>query len=203
MYSEKSIKEYLKELASKSPAPGGGSAAALVGAIGAALLSKVANFTIGNEKYKDAEKEISNILGRSEALRENFNNLCSEDATAYKKLSDAFRLPKGEERRKEIQSALKEALRVPLAVCKSAHEAIRLCAPLVKKGNVNLITDVGDSALMLHSAFHAALLNVEINLKGIKDNEFIIRTRKTIEPMAKEVDAVNRGIAGIVEGGIR
>ena len=202
MYDTSSIRDYLDKLASRAPAPGGGSASALVGATGAALLSKVANFTIGKEKYKSVEKEIENILKRSERLREEFIKLCSEDAKAYQKLSGAFKLPKTDERKNKIQDALKEALAVPLEVCKKANEAIGLCMPVAQKGNINLITDVGDAALMLDSAFKSALLNVGINLKGIKDEKFILEVRKTLDPIEKETSSVACDIVKFVKGGM-
>ena len=201
-YSESSIRDYLNELASKAPVPGGGSAAALVGATGAALLSKVANFTIGKEKYKSVEKEIENILERSEALREEFIKLCSEDAKAYRKLSGAFKLPKTEDRKSKIEDALKEALAVPLEVCKKANETIKLCMPVAQKGNINLITDVGDAALMLDCAFKSALLNVEINLKSIKDKQFILEIKKTLEPIEKQTGSIACEIVKFVKGGM-
>lgn len=190
MYSEKRVKDYLKELASKSPVPGGGSAAALVGAIGIALLSKVANFTIGKEKYKDVETKMQEILKCSDGLLDCCSKLCSDDAKAYKKLSEVFKLPKGNERQEKLQVALKEAMAVPLDICKSSYEAMKQCVSLAKKGNINLITDVGDATLMLDSAFQSALLNVEINLKSIKDKELVVNTRRIIEPMEREIAAI-------------
>lgn len=184
--------KYLDDLASKKPAPGGGSAAALIGATGAALLSKVANFTVGKEKYKSVEKEMRGILERSEALRGKFNKLCAEDVDAYKKLSDAFKLPKDDGARKEkVQNALKEASHVPLEVCKTAHEGMKLCLFVSQKGNINLITDTGIASLMFKCTFHSGLLNVEINLNGITDKEFINGIRKTLEPMEKEISRIN------------
>ncbi len=199
-----SLKKYLDDLASKKPAPGGGSASALVGATGAALLGKVVNFTVGKEKYKGVEKEMTDILERSEALRENFARLCSEDATAYKKLSDAFKLPKDDKnRKKKIQEALKEATGVPFEICKAAHEGIKMALLVAQKGNVNLITDAGIASLMLRCAFQSGLLNVEINLKSITDNEFIMNLRKILEPMEKEVDAVNQEVVREVESQLK
>ncbi|UCD55639.1 MAG: cyclodeaminase/cyclohydrolase family protein [Candidatus Omnitrophota bacterium] len=194
------LKKYLDDLASKKPAPGGGSASALVGAAGAALLAKVANFTVGKEKYKGVEKEMAGILERSEALRENFNRLCSEDAMAYKKLSGAFKLSKEDKnRKKKIQEALKEATGVPFEICKAVHESIKMALPVAEKGNVNLITDAGIASLMLKCAFQSGLLNIEINLKSITDNEFIMNLRKVLEPMEKEVDAINEEVTEAVE----
>jgi formiminotetrahydrofolate cyclodeaminase len=200
MYSEKPLHEYCKVLGSKSPVPGGGSASALVGAAGAALLAKVANFTLGKEKYKAVENEMASILGRSEALRENFTRLCSEDAVAYKKLCGAFKLPKDDKHRKDkVEAALKEATTVPFEICKASHDGIKLCISAAEKGNKNLITDSGIASLMLKCAFESGLLNVEINLKSIKDNEFIIKLRKLLESMEKEVNAAGQEVGRLVE----
>ena len=198
MYRNKSISQYLKELASKAPAPGGGSAAALLGATGAACLAKVANFTVGKEKYKAAEKEMTDILVRQEALCEDFTRLVSEDAVVYKKLSDAFKLPKDESERRanKIQDALKVALGVPLEVCNKALEAIKFCLPVIEKGNANLITDAFIAGIMFNSAFHAAVLNVEINLKSIKDAKIVSETRKIVESAEKEMAVISKKIQG-------
>jgi formiminotetrahydrofolate cyclodeaminase len=181
MYKDKTVSEYLEELGSTKPVPGGGSAAALAGAIGAALLEKVANFTIGKEKYKAVEEEVKGILKTTEKLRGNFLKLCSDDAVAYKKLSDAFK------QKQNVQESLKEAAAVPLEICKRVHEAIKLCGPLKEKGNVNLISDVGVARLILVAAFESALLNVEVNLKSIKDEAFIRRVQNILAPIKMEV----------------
>jgi len=191
VYKDKKISEYLEELASKNPVPGGGSAAALVGAAGAALLSKVANFTIGKDKYKAFDAEAREILGLSEEARNSFIRLTSDDARAYKKLSEAFKLPKGDERQKKIQKALEEAMAVPLEVCKVAREALKLCLPLAEKGNKGLITDVGDAAFTLLCAFRSAVLNVEINAKSVKDADFVSEARKMLGNFEKEMKNVN------------
>jgi len=183
MYKDKPIKEYLDALASREPVPGGGSAAALVAATGIALLSKVANFTLGKEKYKDVEAQMKDMLKRADALRETFLELCSEDARAYKNLSRAFKMPKTDERAAKLQDALKEAMSVPLRICQGAHRAIKLCDPLAEKGNRNLLSDVDCGREMLICAYKAALLNVEINLKSIKDAGLVDKTRKTLETM--------------------
>ncbi|UCB57759.1 MAG: cyclodeaminase/cyclohydrolase family protein [Candidatus Omnitrophota bacterium] len=189
MYAEV-LKKYLDDLASTKPAPGGGSAAALTGAIAVALLAKVANFTIGKEKYKRAEEEMKNILKQSQELVESLNDLCLEDAKAYKKFSDAVKLPKGPKRQEKLQEALKEATSVPVQVCKDTHQAIKFCLPLAVRGNRNLITDAAIGAMMLECAFQSALLNVEINLKSIKDNDFVLKIREVLEPMEEEISLI-------------
>lgn len=198
MYKD-TLKKYLDDLASRKPAPGGGSAAALAGALGAALISKVANFTVGKDKYKAVEDEMQQILKRSQQLSQRFNELCSDDALAYKEFSEAVNLPKEtaeqkKERQEKLQQALRGAAAVPLEICRLAHDAIKLCLPLAQKGNVNLITDVGIASLMLTCAFESALPNVEINLKSIKDEKFILEVREVLEPLEKEIAAVNQEV---------
>ena len=188
MYSEKKIKDYLKELASREPVPGGGSAAALVGATGVACLTKVVNFTLGNEKYKNVEALMEGYLERLEKFQRVFQKLCSDDALVYGELSEAFKMPKNEERAGKIQKALKEAMDVPLEICKVSHEAMALCAPLGEKGNKNLISDVDCAVQMLKCAYQAALLNVEINLKSIRDEKFVGETKKTLESMKGKME---------------
>ncbi len=203
MYQD-ALKKYLDDLAAKLPAPGGGSAAALTAATGAALISMVANFTIGKEKYKSAEDEIKNVLSSSEDLRRKLTNLVDQDVTAYKKLSSAYKLAKDspEDKRKRhqaIQEALKEALAAPLEVCKCCHQAVKLCPIIAEKGNLNLISDVGVAVAFLESGFESALLNVEINLKNIKDEQFILGIREILEPMEKEVDAISQEVTSGVK----
>ncbi len=186
MYLDGSIRSYLDDLAAKRPTPGGGSAAALVGATGAGLLSMVANFS--------KEEVIKKILQKTEDLRRELTELVDRDVVVYQKVSAAYKLPKEKpvqkrKRSKAIQDALKEALTVPLEICKLCHEAIKLCGELAEKGNVSLISDVGVGVCLLEAAFQSALLNVEINLKGLKDEELIIETRKILEPLIGEVHA--------------
>lgn len=192
MYNETSIENYLADLAARKPAPGGGSASALAGATGTALISMVCNFTIGKEKYKDVEEGMTAILFSSESCRKKLIDLIDEDVKVYKALSISYNLPKDtseEKRRRElaIQNGLKEALSVPFEICKACHESMKLCPDLASRGNINLISDVGVAIALLESAFQSALLNIEINIIQIKDEEFIVNIRAILEPMEKEV----------------
>ncbi len=203
MYRE-SLKKYLDDLASRKPAPGGGSAAALEAAIGAALISMAANFTIGNNKYKEFEGQAKEILRQSEKLRQKFMQLVDEDVKGYKKLGFAYKMPKKtavdeKKRAEKMQEGLKQATVAPVDICKCAYEAIQLCRGLVQKGNVNLITDVAIASAMLHGAFGSALLNVEINLKSLKDEKFIAGVREILEPMEAETSAINEEISKEVQ----
>ena len=194
MYKE-SLTRYLNDLAARKPAPGGGSAAALVAAAGVSLISMVANFTIGKEKYKSVEEEIKGILSSSEALRVKLQDLVDLDVAAYKKVSTAYGLPKdtSEDKRKRqlaIQAGLREALAAPLEVCKCCHQAAKLCPAAAEKGNLNLISDVGVAILLLESAFQSALLNVEINLNAINDQQFVLEVRDILKPLGLEIAAI-------------
>jgi methenyltetrahydrofolate cyclohydrolase len=178
MLTEKTVIKFLDELASKSPAPGGGSVAALAGALGSALTSMVCNLTVGKKKYIDVENEIKSVLQKSEALRGKFTVLIDKDTQAFNKVMEAFGLPKESEDQKAlrsaaIQEATKEAALVPLEVMKHVIDALALTKVVAEKGNANSISDAGVSALMLHAAVESAALNVQINLNGINDNDFV------------------------------
>lgn len=207
MYRE-SFVQYLDDLASSKPAPGGGSAAALVAALGVSLMSMVANFTIGKEKYKDFEEEMKNVLSSSESLRLQLTDLVDEDVESYRKLSSAYKLPKDSPADKEtrfeaIQKGLRQALSVPLEICMCCHRASKLCQVIAEKGNLNLISDVGVAVAFLESAFESALLNVEINLGGIKDKEFVSGIKNTTSPMQEEIRCFKEEVAKTVKDKMR
>jgi len=199
MWCEKSLKNYLDKLASKSPTPGGGSTAALLGALAAGLVSMVSNFTLGKPKYKKVEKSVGRILERAEKLRERLSQLTEEDCLAYRKISDAYRLPKGEERNKVMQKALHQAVKVPFEVANLSFKLLKLNAELVKKGNRNLISDVGVSVIFALSALESAAINVEINLAGIKDRGFVTGKRKNLKFLLKEGKKIEKDVREKVE----
>jgi len=171
-YKDGSFKKYLDDLAAKLPAPGGGSAAALTAALGAALLSMVVNFTLGKPKYAKYEDELKGIILKSESLRNEFLNLVDLDVVAYKSKN------------------IRDALDVPFMVARLCFEGIKFCPPLIKKGNINLISDVAVAAILLEAAFAAAYFNVEINLKYLKDKKFTARVRKELKLKEKVVKRI-------------
>jgi len=204
MYKEQ-LKNYLDDLASNKPAPGGGSAAALAAATGVSLISMVCNFTVGKEKYQAVQEEIQEILSSAENLRAKLLDRVDQDVSAYKKVSTAYGLPKEssedrQQRTQAIQQALKQALVVPLEVCQQSHQAIKLCPVTAKKGNRNLISDVGVAVALLESAFYSAVFNVEINLAGIKDQQFILKVRMILEPLGKEIAVIKKQVLKLVQG---
>lgn len=203
MLTEKNITEFLDELASPSPAPGGGSVAALAGALGAALTSMVCNLTIGKKKYADAEPEMRRILEESENLRARFTELVDRDTNAFNKVMEAFGLPKDTEGQKAlrnaaIQGATKEATLVPLEVMKHVIDALALAKAVAARGNANSASDAGTSALMLHAACEAAALNVRINLRGITDTDFVGWKGEEVESLVRTSKAVAEGIVADV-----
>lgn len=199
MFKDETLVRYIEELASKTPTPGGGSAAALAGCLGVALISMAANFTRGNEKYKDAEEDIQKVLESTRTLIGKLTILIDEDSITYRKVQSAYNLPKETtdekaRRSKAIQDALKENIGVSMDICRYSYNAARLCDVLVDKGNPLLLGDVGSGIAILWAAFQSSLLNVETNLKNVKDDKFVIGARKTIEPMVREIGNIKGSI---------
>ncbi|MFH0990664.1 MAG: cyclodeaminase/cyclohydrolase family protein [bacterium] len=203
MLTELSLSKFLDELASHSPAPGGGSVAALSGAIGAALTSMICNLTIGKKKYADVEAEMKSVLTQSEQLRKNLEQVIDEDTEAFNKVMAAFGLPKATEedqkkRSAAIQEATKGATLVPLKVMSLCEQALRLTKTIAEKGNKNSASDAGVSALMLHAASAGAALNVRINLGGLEDKDFVKTTAGTMEEITIEVETLSNETLTIV-----
>jgi len=177
MYLNRPLREFIEETSSKTPTPGGGSVAALAGCLGASLICMVANFTIGNKKYKDVEEDVKDILKEAEELKSRLSELISEDIQAYEEVLRATKMPKDnkemrEERFFTLQKALKNAAIVPHKTASSCFQLIKLARKLSPKANPNLITDIGVGVLFAEAALQSAAINVEINLAFIKDEKF-------------------------------
>lgn len=174
MYTEKTVQDFVAELASPAPVPGGGGAAALGGALGAALVSMVCRLTVGKEKYAAVQGEIEEILGRAEELRQDLVAAIEADAQAYGRLAAAFKMPRATDEEKEaraaaVQSALVEATEVPLNIARLCAAVMDLCPATAAKGNVAAVSDAGVAVLLAEAGLHGALLNVKINLSSLKD----------------------------------
>ncbi len=174
-YQQKTIKEYLDDLAARMPAPGGGSASALTGSLGCALLSMSCNFTLGNEKYKDVQPRIKQTLTQTEGLRKRLLALVDLDVKAYYKV---FNSRKGNP--KAYQRNLISATKVPLEICRLAVSGYKFCPLLTKIANKYLISDVRAGKELLKSCFKSAEFNVIINLPQIKDSDFVNRTKREL-----------------------
>jgi formiminotetrahydrofolate cyclodeaminase len=184
-YKNQTLTKYLNDLAARLPAPGGGSAAAFNAAMGVSLVSMVVNFTLGKPRYALFEKELNKILVKSEKLRKNLLDLVDLDVSAYQ------------------SKDIKKALAVPLEVARLCCQAIQLCPPLIKKGNVNLISDVAVAAVFLESAFTGARFNVEINLKSLADIRLTQKTNRELNQMYKVILKIRKNMEDSVGKVIR
>ncbi|MBN1319718.1 MAG: cyclodeaminase/cyclohydrolase family protein [Thermoleophilia bacterium] len=190
-YVEGTVESYLNKLASADPEPGGGSAAALAGALGAALISMVTNLTLGKEKFAAVQDDVAGLKNKSEALRAELEELVTLDALAYRAVAAAMKMPKDtdeqkEQRRQVMQVALKGAAEVPLKVAEAAVEVARLSLPAAEKGNPNAVSDAGVAVLLADAAAHSAALNARINLVWIEDEDMKRGTWARIEAILSE-----------------
>ena len=177
MTTNSSIVTFLDDLASERPTPGGGGAAVVCGAIGAALVSMVANLTIGKKNYEAVWEDLEAVNAKAEALRAELTGAIEEDAVAFNSVMGGYGLPRAtyEEKAKRsasIQAALKDATLAPLRAVKACFEVIRLSAAAAEKGNLNVISDAGVAVLAANAGLRSAALNVFVNAKAIKDRDF-------------------------------
>jgi len=197
------VKSFLDEVASESPAPGGGRVAALAGALGAALSAMVCNLTLNKEKFASVHDEIEEVLERCEHTRERLTDIIDKDTEAFNKVMDAIKLPRDTEeeqkkRKKELQKALKGAALVPLETARLCAEVIELSKVVAQKGNQNSITDAASSAIIAEAGFKAAILNVKINLASIKDKKFVEEISYEIEMIEKNMEDGIKEVMDIV-----
>ncbi len=195
MLLEKSVEEFVASVASKDPAPGGGSVAALSSSLGSALTAMVGNLTIGRKAYmkldEDQQKELDRNFEKVQELIDRMNQLTEEDTTAFNGVMKAFKMPKETEEEKKIrklaiEAATKEALEVPLTVGKESLEILKLQQVFADYGNPNAITDVGVGALLAYAGLEGALFNVLINLQGLSDEAYIADIKKQCEDLKEE-----------------
>lgn len=169
---EKPATQFLSELSSNAPVPGGGGASAAVGAFAAALGMMVTNLTIGKKKYADYEEEVKAVRDRLEGLRDQLIDLVDGDAVAFEPLSKAYSIPKGDPERDTImENALYEASVVPMSIMETVLAAAKELEVLVEKGSKLAVSDVGVGILFAQAAIEGASLNVYINTKSMKDRE--------------------------------
>ena len=188
---DSSVEKFLDELASQNATPGGGSAAAIMGAKGAALVSMVCNLTIGKKKYADVEADMKAVLEKSEMLRKKLTFMIEDDVRAFGTVMSAYGMPKETDaekaaRSEAIQKALKVATEVPLACCHAARQVIDLADVAAEKGNLGVISDAGVGVLAAYAALRSAALNVFTNAKMINDRVYA-------EAKLKELDQLMAG----------
>ncbi len=203
-----SVSSFLDSLASGAPAPGGGSAAALSGAMGAALVSMVCNLTIGKQRYADVEAEMRDILDRAEALRHELQELAQADIEAFNRLSAAYKSARTTEadiaiRRDAIQASLRRATEAPLRTARAAAAILPLCPAAAARGNQAAVSDVGVAALAAHASVRAALLNVEINLRLLEDTVYIRQVRAEVARLTDGLSAEAERIVELVRSKLK
>lgn len=204
MAENATIATFLEGLASSSPTPGGGGAAAISGAMGAALVSMVCNLTIGKKKYAEVEADLKDVLAKSEGLRVALTGMIAEDVTAFDAVMGAYGLPKGTDDEKaaradRIQEALKTATDVPLACCRACRAVIDLAVIAADKGNLNVISDAGVAVLSAYAGLRSAALNVYVNAKGLDDRDFAEERLTELEGLLAEAHALNEQVYAVVK----
>jgi len=190
-FDKTSFADLLTAFSSEAPTPGGGTAAALAGAMGAALAEMVAALTLSKEKYAAVHEAVRPIAGLARRTRQELQRLAREDSDAYEGVVTARRLPKETPdqlrvRDRKTSEANRLAAEVPMRTARSAARLLGALPDLAKKGNPNAASDAGAAALLLEAAAHAALLNVAINLGGIEDVPFVAEMRAESQRLGEE-----------------
>lgn len=192
-------------LASDAPAPGGGSTAALEGALGAALTAMVCGLTAGKAKYAASQELVESVREKCAALQVRFLDVMDRDTEAFNAVAAAFALPKGTEeekaaRSKAIQAALRGCIDTPMEMMELAAETLELTESLLGRFNDSAASDLGVAALSLRSAIQGAWLNVRINISSIKDQDLAERSRERGEALlAKALPAADRIYAAVLD----
>lgn len=205
MYLEQPLQVYLDDLASAKATPGGGSATALSGAMGAALASMVARLTLGKAEYAGVQQEIESIVQRTESLRERFQQLMQEDIDAYGRLSASFKMPRETDAERTarafaIQARLVEAAHVPLEIAERAAELVQHCQRIAEIGNVNILSDVRIAAMLASSAGDGAGWLVRINLRALKDLELVGVLSNRLGTALERISACSQQVTNIIGG---
>ncbi|NLV77383.1 MAG: cyclodeaminase/cyclohydrolase family protein [Tissierellia bacterium] len=207
MLINKTVKDYVLQVASKEPTPGGGSVAALAGSLGAALTSMVGNLTIGRKIYEELDdetkKEVDANFEKLQKSIEELIKIVDEDTKAFDGVMEAFKMPKETEEEKAkrsaaIQEGYKKALEVPYRCAEECFNVLKLQKVFAHHGNVNAITDVGVGALLAATGLEGALLNVKINLLSIKDEKYRREMEEKVNTLLKEGTQLKEELMKIV-----
>jgi formiminotetrahydrofolate cyclodeaminase len=188
---EKSCNQFIDELASKAPVPGGGGAAACGGAIGMALSNMVGNLTVGKKKYADVEDEVKELITRGSKVIDELKLLVDKDAEVFEPLSKAYGLPKDTPEQAKIkeetlEKCSKDACSVPMEIMRKAYEGIKIHERMGQIGTKIAISDVGCGVVFLKAALISASLNVIINLNSIKDQEYVGTVSKEMNHLLED-----------------
>jgi methenyltetrahydrofolate cyclohydrolase len=203
MMTQSSVEKFLDDLASGNPTPGGGSAAAIMGAMGAALVSMVCNVTIGKKGYENVEAEMRSVLSEAERVRRRLTAMVAEDIAAFDSILAAYRLPKFTEQDKAaradaIQAGLRRATEVPLDCARVCAEVIALSRRASEQGYLNVISDGGVGVLAGFTGLRSAALNVYINAPALKDRVFAAQATAELEKLLEFCGAESEAVYKIV-----
>ncbi|SJZ53072.1 cyclodeaminase/cyclohydrolase family protein [Selenihalanaerobacter shriftii] len=202
MIREKKIAEFMEEFASKSPTPGGGSAAALSGALGAVSTCMVASLTVGKDDYADVQEEMEELIDATTQLKEDYLDLVNEDMEVFGEYMDALQMPKETDEEKELRDktmkkASIEATEVPFTMAKKSVDILKQAVIAAKKGNSHAVSDAGVGAIEAWAALEAAELNVNINLAFMSDEEYVAEKRKAMEELKAEAKELKEEVLKI------
>jgi formiminotetrahydrofolate cyclodeaminase len=203
--TQESIEEFLNALAGADPTPGGGSAAAIMGAAGAALVSMVCNVSIGKKGYEAAEAELRTVLAQSETLRRRLTAMVQDDISAFDGLMAAYKLPKATDddkarRAQAIQASLERATQVPLDCARACGEVIALSRRAGEHGYQHVISDAGVGVSAAYAALRSAALNVFINAPALKDRAFAEHAVSEIERLLAHSASESEAVYALVRG---
>jgi glutamate formiminotransferase/formiminotetrahydrofolate cyclodeaminase len=198
------LREFANELSLDSPAPGGGSTAALCGALSASLSSMVSNLTVGKKEYENVQKDVKEIAMNAQSLKDEFLRAVDLDTMAFNKLMDAYRLKKKTEEQKQeraqaVEEAVKEATLVPFGVLEKSIEALNLAKEISLKGNKNSLSDAGVAGLTAQAAAEGAFYNIKINLPNLQDSEFKSKIKRQAVSLKKKAVKLGDEIREIIE----
>jgi formiminotetrahydrofolate cyclodeaminase len=203
MITEAPVDTFLDELASGAPTPGGGSAAAVMGAMGAALVSMVCNVTIGKKGYEVVDAEMKSVRTESEGVRRRLTAMVAADVAAFDGLMAAYRLPKQSDEDKSrrddaIELNLRTATESPLQCARACAEVIALARRAAMYGYMGVISDAGVGVLAAHAALRSAALNVYINVPSLKDRTFASLATAEIEKLLDQSAAETEAVFALV-----
>jgi len=198
------LRDFANELSVDSPAPGGGSTAALCGALSASLSSMVSNLTVGKKEYKNVQKDVKEIAVNAQSLKDEFLRAVDLDTMAFNKLMEAYRLPKKTEEQKQerdqaVEEAVKEATMVPFGVLEKSIDALNLAREITLKGNKNSLSDAGVAGLTAQAAAEGAYYNIKINLPNLEDSEFKSKIKKQATSLKKKAVKLGDELREIIE----
>jgi len=203
--AQSSIEDFLGNLAGAAPTPGGGSAAAIIGAMGAALVSMVCNVTLGKKGYEAVDAEMRAVRAESERLRLRLTEMVAEDVAAFDSLMAAYKLPKRSDEEKAqrgtaIQDSLRRATEVPLDCARTCAEVIALARRASEHGYLGVISDGGVGVLAAFTALRSAALNVYINAPSLKDRAFAEQSVAELETLLERCARESESVYQLVRG---